>query len=335
MKKLIVALWAISTSLTLSAGTLGDVTSNGVLTCGVSGTLPGFSAPNSDGKMEGLDADTCRAIAAAVLGDGEAVEFVPLTAKERFTALSSGEIDVLVRNTTWTTTRDVDLGLNFAGVNYYDGQGFLVAKTIGAETTADLNGATFCIQAGTTTELNLADHMAANGYSYEAITFDTSAQTKDGLAAGRCDVLTSDVSQLAALRSQLPNPDGYEVIGQVISKEPLGPVVRQGDDEWFNVVKWVMNALINAEELGIHSDNVGKLSATSNNPSVLKFLGKEGGLGDLLGLEKSWAADAVRAVGNYAEMFERNVGLNTPLALPRGVNALWTNGGIMYAPPMR
>lgn len=335
MKKLLITFFALSATLTLNAGTLQDVQSDGVLRCGIDGGLAGFSAVNSDGRMEGLDADTCRAVAAAVLGDADAVEFVPLTAKERFTALSSGEIDMLSRNTTWTLTRDTDLGLNFAGINYYDGQGFLVSKDLGAKSTADLNGATFCIQAGTTTELNLADHMQAKGYAYEAITFDTSSQTKDGFAAGRCDALTSDQSQLAAIRSQLSDPSKYEVLGQVISKEPLGPVVRQGDDEWFNIVKWTMFALLSAEELGIHSDNVGKLTLTSSNPSVKKFLGKDGDLGALLGLDSQWAANVVKQVGNYGEIFDRNVGVNTPLGLPRGVNALWTNGGLMYAPPMR
>lgn len=335
MKKLIITFFALCTTLSLNAGTLQDVQSDGVLRCGVDGGLAGFSAVNSSGRMEGLDADTCRAVAAAVLGDAEAVEFVPLTAKERFTALSSGEIDMLSRNTTWTLTRDTDLGLNFAGINYYDGQGFLVSKELGAKTTADLDGATFCIQAGTTTELNLADHMAAKGFKYEAITFDTSAQTKDGFAAGRCDALTSDQSQLAAIRSQLADPSKYEVLGQVISKEPLGPVVRQGDDEWFNVVKWVMYALLTAEELGVNSANADKLGGSTNNPSVKKFLGADDNLGALLGLDADWAANMVKQVGNYGEIFDRNVGVNTPLGLPRGVNALWTNGGLMYAPPMR
>ena len=333
-KYIFTAFFAVS-AVVASAGTLEDVKERGSLVCGVSTGLAGFSAVNADGRMEGLDADTCRAVAAAVLGNSDAVEWRTLTAKERFTALASGEIDVLVRNTTWTTTRDTDLGITFAGINYYDGQGFLVKTDVGAKSDADLDGAAFCIQAGTTTELNLADHFAANGWDFEAITYDSSNQTRDGFEQGRCDVLTSDVSQLAALRSQLADPSSAEILGTVISKEPLGPVVRQGDDAWFKVVRWVMNALIQAEELGVHSDNVGKLSVTSNDPRVKKFLGKEGGLGEKLGLDSDWAANIVRQVGNYGELFEKNVGKNTPLALPRGVNALWNKGGLMYPNPMR
>ena len=315
--------------------TLEIVKERGTLICGVDGGLPGFSATDSSGKMTGLDADTCRAIAAAVFGNAEQVRFVPLTAKERFTALASGEIDVLVRNTTWTLTRDSTLGLNFAGVNYYDGQGFLVKKRLGVRSALQLDGAAICIQAGTTTELNLADYFRINRMKYDAITYDTSVQTKEGFDTGRCDVLTSDQSQLAAIRIQLADPNGAEILPEVISKEPLGPVVRQGDDEWFNVVKWTMNALINAEEYGVSSRNVDRMRANTNNPNVRRLLGTEGESGQSLNLSPDWGYQIVKQVGNYGELFERNVGPRTPLALPRGVNSLWSQGGILYAPPIR
>ena len=315
--------------------TLDIVRERGTLICGIDGGLPGFSAPDSNGRMAGLDADTCRAIAAAVLGDAEKVRFVPLTAKERFTALAAGEIDVLVRNTTWTLTRDSSLGINFAGVNYYDGQGFLVKRSLGVNSARQLNGASVCIQAGTTTELNLGDYFRINGMRYNAITYDTSVQTKEGFDQGRCDVLTSDQSQLAAIRIQLGDPDGAMILPEVISKEPLGPVARQGDDEWFNIVKWSMNALINAEEYGVTSRNVDQMRTDTDNPNVRRLLGTEGESGQNLNLSPDWGYQIIKQVGNYGELFERNVGPNTPLALPRGVNALWTQGGIMYAPPIR
>ena len=315
--------------------TLDQVRDRGRLICGVDGGLPGFSAPNESGEMSGLDADTCRAIAAAVLGDPDAVTFVSLTAKERFTALASGEIDVLVRNTTWTITRDATLGLNFAGVNYYDGQGFLVKTSLGVASAGELDGASVCIQAGTTTELNLADYFRINGMSYDAITYDTSVQTKEGFDTGRCEVLTSDTSQLAAIRTQLADPDSAKILPEVISKEPLGPVVRQGDDEWFNVVKWVLFALVNAEEYDVTASNVASMRNDSNNPNVRRLLGAEGETGASINLDADWAYNVVSSVGNYGEMFTRNVGADSPLQLPRGVNELWSRGGIMYAPPIR
>lgn len=318
-----------------AVSTLETVKERGSLLCGIDGGLPGFSAPDSGGKMAGLDADTCRAIAAAVLGDANKVTFVSLTAKERFTALASGEIDVLVRNTTWTITRDSTLGLNFAGVNYYDGQGFLVKKSLGVSNALDLDGVSVCIQAGTTTELNLADYFRVNNMAYDAITYDTSVQTKEGFDTGRCEALTSDVSQLAAIRATLADPSSAEILPEVISKEPLGPVVRQGDDQWFNVVKWVMFALVNAEEYGVTSANAANLRTNSNNPNVKRLLGSEGETGKGIGLSDDWAYKIVRSVGNYGEMFDRNVGVNTPLGLPRGPNQLWTKGGILYAPPIR
>jgi len=339
MKKTMISMGLAATGLlafagTTQAATLQDVQDAGELRCGVSNGLPGFSQPDSDGNWAGLDVDTCRAIAAAVLGDADAVEFIPLTAAERFTALQSGEIDVLSRNTTWTTTRDASLGLNFTGTNYYDGQGFLIKTALGVDSAYDLDGAAVCTQAGTTTELNLADFFRANDMEYEAVVFDTSEASAQGFDNNRCDVLTSDTSQLAALKTQLTEPDSAEILPEIISKEPLGPVVRQGDDEWFNVVKWVLFGQINAEEYGITSDNVEKMES-SDNPSVQRIVGTSGNMGEILGLDDDFMVDVISQVGNYGEMFERNVGPDTPLGLSRGNNALWTEGGILYAPPFR
>ncbi len=316
------------------SATLQNVMERKSLVCGVNTGLPGFSNPDEKGAWVGLDVDVCRAVAAAVLGDAQAVKFTPLTAKERFTALQSGEIDVLSRNTTWTITRDASLGLNFTGVSYYDGQGFLVKKNLGVKSALELDGATVCIQAGTTTELNLSDYFRSNGMQLTPITFDTTAETAKGFDAGRCDVLTSDQSQLYALRLQIANPDGAVVLPEVISKEPLGPVVRQGDDEWFNIVKWTLFAMVNAEELGVTSENVDEMRETGN-PDVKRLLGREGMRGDMLGLSDDWSYNIIKQVGNYGEMFERNVGSGSPLDIARGLNALWTKGGIQYAPPLR
>ncbi len=321
-------------SVAANAATLDDVKKKGVLSCGVSTGLPGFSLPDKSNKWSGLDVDVCRAVAAAVLGSSQKVKFTPLTAKERFTALQSGEIDILSRNTTWTHTRDTSLGLNFAGVSYYDGQGFMVSKKLGVKSAKELSGAAVCIQAGTTTELNLADYFRLHGLKYKSVVFDTSDGTIKGFTAGRCDVLTSDQSQLYSLRTKLPNPGSAMVLPEIISKEPLGPVVRQGDDQWFNIVKWTLNALINAEELGITSKNAASMKS-SKNPSVQRVLGTASDMGKKLGLGNDWAANAIMQVGNYSEIFERNVGKNTPLKISRGVNALWNKGGIMYAPPIR
>jgi len=339
MKKLTAALAAGVAAVALSTPAMADETldavkARGELVCGVSTGLPGFSNPDDSGHWTGIDVDVCRAVAAAVLGDADAVKFVPLTAKERFTALQSGEIDMLSRNTTWTLTRDSSLGLNFAGVNYYDGQGFLVKRDLGVSSATELSGASVCIQAGTTTELNLADYFRFQGMDYSPVVFDTSDQTVQGFASGRCDVLTSDQSQLYALRTKLDNPDSAMVLPEVISKEPLGPVVRQGDDQWFNIVKWSLFAQLNAEELGVTSDNVEEMMG-SDNPSVKRLVGTEGDMGEKLGLSADWAANIVAQVGNYGEMFERNVGMETPLQISRGLNALWTDGGIQYAPPVR
>ncbi|KDE40150.1 Glutamate Aspartate periplasmic binding protein precursor GltI [Nitrincola lacisaponensis] len=337
MKKiatLVGAAVAVTAAAGVNASTLDTVKNRGAVQCGVSDGLPGFSATDSAGRWQGIDADFCRAVAAAVLGDAEKVNFVSLTATERFTALQSGEIDVLPRNTTWTLTRDASLGLNFTGVNYYDGQGFLVSKELGVSSALELDGASVCISSGTTTELNLADYFRMNGMSYEPVLYDTSDQTAAGFEAGRCDILTSDQSQLYALRLQLSDPDSAVVLPEVISKEPLGPVVRQGDDVWFNIVKWTLFAKVNAEELGITSANVDEMTS-SNDPSVQRFLGTSGNMGELLRLDNQWAYNIVKQVGNYGEVFERTVGTGSPLNIERGLNALWTDGGLQYAPPIR
>lgn len=332
--KVLVSVFAVGV-FAASAGTLDDVKRKGYVQCGVTTGLPGFSAPDDKGLMQGLDADLCRAVAAAVLGDASKVRFSKLTAKERFAAVASGEIDLLCRNTTWTMYRDTALGLNFAGVNYYDGQGFLVKKSLGVKSAEELDGASVCIQAGTTTELNVSDYFRSKGMKFKAVTYDTSDQTRGGFEAGRCDVLTSDRSQLAALRLGLKKPSDAVVLSEIISKEPLGPVVRQGDDQWFNIVKWVLNAQINAEELGVTSANVDSLRAKSKLPGVKRLLGKEGGFGAKLGLSEKWAYNIIKQVGNYGEVFERTVGADSPLKLARGANDLWSRGGILYAPPIR
>ena len=327
---------ALSLSATAHAGkTLEGVKSKGYVQCGVSTGLPGFSAADEKGQFTGLDVDMCRAVAAAVFGDAGKVKYSPLTAKERFTALQSGEIDMLSRNTTWTYTRDTSLGLNFTSANYYDGQGFLVTKALGVKSALEMDGASFCIQAGTTTELNLADYFRANKMSYTPITFDTSDQTVKAFEAGRCDALTSDQSQLYALRIKLKDPKSAVVLPEVISKEPLGPVVRQGDDEWFNIVKWSLFAMINAEELGLSSANVDEMKEKSTDPNVRRLLGIEGVKGEWMGLPDNWGYSIVKHVGNYGEAFERNVGKGSALGISRGLNALWSKGGIQYAPPIR
>ena len=340
MKKQL-SLVAIATTLagtlitgSVQAATLDDVKSRGYVQCGVTSGLPGFSQPDKNGDWTGIDVDTCRAVAAAVLGSGEKARFTPLTAKERFTALQSGEIDVLSRNATWTLTRDASLGVNFTGTNYYDGQGFLVNKALGVDNADQLDGATVCIQAGTTTELNLADYFRTKGMKFNPLVFDTSEQTVSGFAAGRCDVLTSDRAQLAALRSKLEDPGSAIILPNIISKEPLGPSVRQGDDQWFNIVKWALFVQINAEELGVTQANVLEMKS-STNPKIQRLLGTAGDMGEKLGVPADFGFRIIESVGNYGEMYDRNVGPDTPLGLDRGLNALWNNGGIMYAPPIR
>ena len=337
MKKLTFALAAVA-GLTMSsmasAATLDDVKAKGFVQCGVSQGLPGFSNADDSGNWTGLDVDLCRAVAAAVFGDGSKVKFTPLSAKQRFTALSSGEIDILSRNTTWTMTRDTQLGLNFAGVNYYDGQGMMVPKALGATSAMELDGANICTNTGTTTELNITDYFRSNNMSFNLVAFEKADEVVAAYDAGRCDVYTTDRSGLAAQRGKLTDPDAHVVLPEIISKEPLGPVVRQGDDQWFNIVRWTLNALINAEEMGVTAANAEEM-AGSDNPALKRLLGTEGNFGGELGLSNDWAKNAIMAVGNYGESYERNVGPNTPLKLARGVNALWNQGGIMYAAPLR
>ena len=318
-----------------SAGTLDDVRAAGTLRCGVSTGLPGFAAPDATGEWQGFDVAVCRAVAAAVLGDANAVDFTPLTTQVRFTALASGEIDLLSRNTTWTLTRDVDLKNEFVGVNFYDGQGFMVPRELGVTSAKELDGATVCIQTGTTTELNLADFFRANNISYEPVPIETNEEARKAYEAERCDVYTTDASGLAATRSTFPDPSAHMVFPEIISKEPLGPLVRQGDDQWADIGRWVLNALVNAEELGVTQANVEELAKGTDNPEINRMLGSEGSLAEMLGLEKTWAVNAIKAEGNYAEMFERYLGKDTPLGISRGLNALWKDGGILYAPPMR
>ncbi len=321
--------------LVQAGSTLEAVKQKGFVQCGVNDGLPGFSNPNDKGQWMGLDVDMCHAVAAAVLGNAQTVKFVPLTAKERLTALQTGEIDMLSRNTTWTLIRDASLGINFTGVNYYDGQGFMVNKDLGVTSAKDLGGATICINAGTTTELNVADYFREHKMTYTPVVFANNDQTVKGFESGRCDVLTSDHSQLYALRLQLTAPDRAIVLPETISKEPLGPSVRQGDNEWFNIVKWTLFAMINAEELGITSQNIDELKKNSTSPGLKRLLGLEGDLGKALGLSNDWAYNIIKQVGNYAEVFERNVGSKSPLKIERGLNALWNKGGILYAPPVR
>lgn len=324
----------ISTSASAAESTLDKVLSQGYVSCGVSTGLPGFSNPNAKGEWEGIDVVYCQAVAAAVLGDKTKVKYVPLTAKERFTALQSGEIDVLSRNTTWTLQRDTALGLNFVGVTYYDGQGFMVKKDLGITSAKELDGASVCIQSGTTTELNLADYFRKTGMTYKPVVFDTSAQTAKGFDSGRCDVLTSDQSQLYALRLNMTDPSSAVVLPEIISKEPLGPVVRQDDDKWFNVAKWALFAMVNAEEYGITSENADEM-LKSSDPNIKRILGQDGPKGSGLGIRDDWGYQIVKQVGNYGEVFEKTVGKGSPLQISRGVNALWNAGGFMYAPPLR
>jgi general L-amino acid transport system substrate-binding protein len=328
------ALAAGLTTQAASAQTLKTVKDRGQLSCGVSQGLPGFSTPDDKGNWTGLDVDICRAIAAAIFNDATKIKFVPLSAKDRFTALQSGEIDVLSRNTTWTLSRDTSLGANFTGVTYYDGQGFLVKKSLKVNSALELNSASVCVQTGTTTEQNLADYFKGNNMKYEVIAFGTADETVKAYESGRCDVFTSDVSQLYAERLKLANPADHVVLPEVISKEPLGPMVRHGDDQWFDIVKWTLYAMVGAEELGMTQKNVDEV-AKSDKPEVKRAVGTDGNLGEQLGLTKDWLVRIVKAVGNYGESFERNVGSGSKLGIARGLNNLWSKGGIQYAPPIR
>jgi general L-amino acid transport system substrate-binding protein len=316
-----------------SAQTLKAVQDRGMLSCGVSQGLPGFSSPDDKGNWTGIDVDVCRAIAAAVLNDPTKVKFVPLSAKDRFTALQSGDIDVLSRNTTWTLQRDTAQGI-FTGVTYYDGQGFLVKKSLKVNSALELSSASVCVQTGTTTEQNLADYFKGNNMKYEVIAFTGADETVKAYESGRCDVFTSDVSQLYAERLKLSNPADHVVLPEVISKEPLGPMVRHGDDQWFNIVKWTLFAMIDAEELGVTQKNVDVM-AKSDKPDLKRAFGTDGNLGDDLGLTRDWFYRIVKAVGNYGESYDRNVGAGSKLQIARGLNQLWNKGGIQYAPPIR
>ncbi len=317
-----------------TAGTLQDVRAKGYIQAGVNGDLFGFGKPDEKGVWKGLDVDTARAVAAAVFGDANKVRYTPLTAKTRFTALQSGEIDVLTRNCTRTLTRDTALGLDFTQVNYYDGQGFLVPKKLGIKSAKELDGAAVCVLPGTTTEQNVADYFRANNMKMNPVVIESTAELAKAFFAGRCDVLTSDASQLAGTRAVAPNPKDYKILPEIISKEPLAPAVRHGDNQWKDIVDYSVLAMINAEELGITSKNVDAM-LKSKNPKIQRFLGVTPGNGKALGLDENFAYNIIKQVGNYGEVFERNVGVNTPLGLERGLNALWTNGGLMYSPPFK
>ena len=327
---------ALASTSGATAGTLQDVQARGELNCVVTPGVAGFAAPDDAGRWAGFDVDFCRATAAAVLGDGNKVKFIPTTGKTRFTVLNSGEGDLLYRNTTITMSRDADLKLTFLGVNYYDGQGFMVPKALGVTSAKELDGASVCIQTGTTTELNLADYFRANNMSYEPVAIETNEEGQVNYLAGRCDVYTTDASGLAATRSTFDSPSAHIILPEIISKEPLGPAVRQGDDQWADVTRWVLNMLIEAEEFGLTQANVKQHAAKAgSNPSINRMVGTEGDFGSMIGLDKQWAVRAITAVGNYGEIFERNIGVNTPLGLARGLNAQWTEGGILYSPPLR
>lgn len=338
MKKFLIAAAVAAAGVGLatgaSAGTLDNVKAKGQLVCGVNPGTGGFGVPDEKGNWTGLDIDYCRAVAAAIFNDPTKVKFVPLSSKDRFTALASGEIDMLARNSTWTMSRETTLGIIWAGVNYYDGQGFMVKKALNVKSATELNGATICVQQGTTTELNLADFFRANKLQYKVVTFGTSEEAVKAYDTGRCDAYTTDRSGLAADRLSMSKPDDHVVLSDIISKEPLGPVVRQGDDQWLNLVKWVHYAMINAEELGVNQANVDA-QMKSENPEIKRLLGVEGKFGESLTLSNAWVVQILKAVGNYEDIYERNVGPKTPLQLARGVNALWSKGGIQYAPPIR
>jgi general L-amino acid transport system substrate-binding protein len=338
-KKLLSIALAAGIGLGLSAsaafaGTLDDVKAKGYLQCGVAPSTPGFAAPDANNNWSGLDVDFCKAIAAAIFNDATKVRYTPLSSTERFTALSAGEVDLLSRTTTWTMSRDTQLGIMFAGTTYYDGQGFMVHKSLGVNSVKDLGGATICIEKGTTTELNAADYFAANNLEYHPVTFEAEDETVKAYQDGRCDVFTTDSSALAGERATFPDADEHVILPEIVSKEPLALVTRQGDDVWYNLVRWVYFATLESEDLGVTSANVDEMLG-SDNPSIKRLLGVEGDFGTPLGLTKDWAYQLIKAVGNYSEIFERNVGPNSPLHLQRGLNALWKDGGLQYSPPIR
>ena len=315
--------------------TLRTVKQRGELICGVNPGLVGFAAPDANGNWSGFDIAICKAVAAAVLGDASKVKYVPTTGQTRFTALSSGEVDVLARNSTWTFQRDTDLKLDFAGVNYYDGQGFMVRKDLGVTSAKELDGATVCIQTGTTTELNLADFFKANNMTYTPVNIDSNAEGEQQYMAGACDAYTTDASGLAATRAAFADPETHIILPEIISKEPLGPAVRHGDNNWGDIVRWTLFALVAGEEYGVTSANIEELSKSSTNPEVQRLLGQTDNLGGMIGLDAEWAKRAIMANGNYGEIFAATIGEQTPIGLARGLNALWTQGGLMYAPPFR
>ncbi len=319
-----------------SAATLDDVKARGNLACGVAEGVPGFAFTDASGEWDGFDVAICRAVAAAIFGDAKAVKFTPTTGKTRFEALAGNQVDLLSRNTTWTFSRDTDLKFDFVGVNYYDGQGFMVRKDLGVTSAKELNGATVCIQTGTTTELNLADYFRVNNMSYEPVPIETQAEATQKYLSNACDVYTTDASGLAATRATFENPADHILLPEIISKEPLGPLVRHGDAPWGDIVRWTLNALVAAEELGITSANVMEMAkAPTTNPEINRLLGTEGEYGVMMGLPKDWAVKAIAAGGNYGELFERYIGEKTPIGLARGLNAQWTQGGLLYTPPFR
>lgn len=325
--------WAGQASAQPAADTIAAIRARGQLICGVSVNAPGFAIPDSRGEFRGLDVDTCRAVASALLGDATKVRFVPNTTQQRFTMLQSGEIDILVRNTTWTMARESQLGLAFAGINFYDGQGFMVRRSSGVTSARQLDGATICVQPGTTTELNLADYFRTNRMRFTPVVIEQAEEIRAAFVAGRCDAYTNDASSLASFRAtRTTDADQFVLLPEIISKEPLGPAVRKGDWKWFDLVRWTLYAQIAAEELGITSANVEEMARTSTNPDVQRLLGRTGELGRSLGVDNDWAVRVIRQVGNYGEMYQRNI---IPIGIPRGVNNLWNNGGLHYAPPIR
>ncbi|MBO0755700.1 MAG: amino acid ABC transporter substrate-binding protein [Bradyrhizobiaceae bacterium] len=335
MNRMILALLLSALGTTsVTAETLDAVKSRGVLNCGANGQLPGFGIPDAQGNWTGFDVDYCRAIAATIFNDPNKVKFIPLTAKDRFTALQSGDVDVLVRNTTWTSSRDTQLGLNATAVNYYDGQGFIVRKMLKVNSALELGDASVCVQQGTTNELNLTDYFRANRMRLKTVTFGTLDEALKAYDSGRCDALSTDASGLYSVRLKLAKGDDHVVLPEIISKEPLTPFVRHGDDQWFDIVRWVHFALLNAEELNVGRANVDE-QLKSDNPEIKRLLGAEGNFGEQFGLTKDWAYRIIKHLGNYGEIFERNLGQGSPLKITRGLNALWTKGGIQYAPPIR
>jgi general L-amino acid transport system substrate-binding protein len=332
VKQTLLLLTVLATPALAQQSTLDAVRSKGFVQCGVNTGIAGFSQPDSKGVWKGIDVDLCRAVAAAVFGDANKVRYTPLTAQQRFTALQSGEVDVLARNTTWTITRDTSLGLNFVGVNYYDGQGFMAHRKLNVKSAKQLNGATVCVQPGTTTELNLADYFRANRMTFKPVVIEKLEEVLNAYFAGRCDVFTTDHSGLISIRaSRAPKPEEHIILPEIISKEPLGPAVRHGDDRWFDVVKWTMFAMLEAEEMGLSSKNIDQ-QASNTNPAIQRIVGSTGDVGKMLGIDNKWAYNIIKQVGNYGESFDANL---KPLGFERGLNRQWTQGGLMYAPPIR